>query len=299
MIRKVIQQGPATLMVSLPTKWVKKRGIKKGDEVNVEEENKRLVINIQKSDKFIDRKSIDISGMYDFIPKLIGCLYKKGYNEVEVHFDNAEELKSCQNIIRLLFVGFEIVEQGKSHIIISHLSKENFDDFNRVLKRFLFLLNFIASDFYEASKERDYEWLKTNALRDYELDKFADFCRRAINKDMVNTYNKTAPLYTMIEELEKVSDIYRDLCLYNSKNKIVLSKSELAFIKEVNKFVSDFIDFFNNFDIKKLKDLTESKSNLKKEAQRLKNTDFQILHSLLMIVERVYDINGPILATNI
>ena len=226
MIRKVSQIGPATLMVSLPSKWVKKNSITKGDEINIYENNKTLIISKYKSKTIIEKKEIDISGLYNIIPKIIGCLYKKGYSEVEVSFSNAKELKKCQNIIRLLFVGFEIIEQGKSYIIISNLSKENFDDFNRILKRFLLLLNSIASDFYEAAKEKDYEWLKTIALRDYELDKFADFCRRAINKNMVNTYTKTAPLYTIIEELEKVSDLYRDLCLYITDNNIILSKYE-------------------------------------------------------------------------
>ena len=36
MKRKVVQQGPSTLMVSLPAKWAKRLGIKKGDEINID-----------------------------------------------------------------------------------------------------------------------------------------------------------------------------------------------------------------------------------------------------------------------
>ena len=43
MIRKVIQQGPGTLMVSLPSKWVKKNGIEKGQDINVMMKGNMLV----------------------------------------------------------------------------------------------------------------------------------------------------------------------------------------------------------------------------------------------------------------
>ena len=44
MQRKVIQQGPSTLMVSLPSKWVKENNIKKGEELTVDWTNNQLTI---------------------------------------------------------------------------------------------------------------------------------------------------------------------------------------------------------------------------------------------------------------
>ena len=44
MKRKLVQQGAATMMVSLPSKWIKKFGLKKGDEIDLEE--KGSIINI-------------------------------------------------------------------------------------------------------------------------------------------------------------------------------------------------------------------------------------------------------------
>ena len=56
MQRKVIQQGPSTLMVSLPSKWVKENNIKKGEELtsnynNFDEAN-------TKENKFITKRYI-------------------------------------------------------------------------------------------------------------------------------------------------------------------------------------------------------------------------------------------------
>ena len=45
MKRKVIKQGPATLMISLPSKWAKNIGLKQGDEVELIEKGNGLLIS--------------------------------------------------------------------------------------------------------------------------------------------------------------------------------------------------------------------------------------------------------------
>ena len=45
MKRKIVKQGAATLMISLPSKWCKKFGLKKGDEVDIETANDSLLVS--------------------------------------------------------------------------------------------------------------------------------------------------------------------------------------------------------------------------------------------------------------
>ena len=47
MKRKVVQQGAATLMISLPSKWAREKGLKKGHEVNIDEDSGKLVVSIE------------------------------------------------------------------------------------------------------------------------------------------------------------------------------------------------------------------------------------------------------------
>ena len=44
MKRKVSQVGPATLMVSLPSKWARRYSVKPGDEVDLVEDGPKLII---------------------------------------------------------------------------------------------------------------------------------------------------------------------------------------------------------------------------------------------------------------
>ncbi|MBT5043325.1 AbrB/MazE/SpoVT family DNA-binding domain-containing protein, partial [Candidatus Woesearchaeota archaeon] len=49
--RKVSLIGPSTLMVSLPSKWVKAFGIKKGDEIEITENGSNLLLESQRLKK--------------------------------------------------------------------------------------------------------------------------------------------------------------------------------------------------------------------------------------------------------
>ena len=47
-IRKLVKQGAATLMVSIPAKWAKQNNLEKGSQVEVEESNSILKITTPK-----------------------------------------------------------------------------------------------------------------------------------------------------------------------------------------------------------------------------------------------------------
>jgi len=45
MKRKIVQHGSSSLTITLPIKWVEKFGLKKGGELNVEENGPTLLIS--------------------------------------------------------------------------------------------------------------------------------------------------------------------------------------------------------------------------------------------------------------
>ena len=57
MKRKIIQIADSTQLVSLPRKWSLKYNIKKGDEVEVEEQGNKLLVSTEKG---VELKSIEI-----------------------------------------------------------------------------------------------------------------------------------------------------------------------------------------------------------------------------------------------
>ena len=48
MKRKIVKHGNSTLTVSLPSKWAKNNSLKQGDEIDVIENGKELILNSKK-----------------------------------------------------------------------------------------------------------------------------------------------------------------------------------------------------------------------------------------------------------
>ena len=84
MKRKVIQIANSTQLISLPRKWSQKYGVKKGDELEVEDDGSRIIISTEKAQE-LGNIEVDISGAdRDFLLFLIRSLYIKGYDEIKL-----------------------------------------------------------------------------------------------------------------------------------------------------------------------------------------------------------------------
>ena len=95
------------------------------------------------------------------------------------------------------------MEQGKNYILVRKISDAIFGEFDVVLRRsFLFLIS-LAKDGLDAVQKQDKNTLNNIILMDLNLNKFTDFCRRILNKQGHPKFKRTAPLYHIIEMLEK------------------------------------------------------------------------------------------------
>ncbi|GAJ10549.1 unnamed protein product, partial [marine sediment metagenome] len=100
------------MVVSLPAPWVKKYGLKKGEEIDLEERGRTLSIGTNKNlsikKTILDVRSIKISGR-----RIMAALYKRGYDEIDILYDKLEELKEVKKALSLEAMNFEIVKQTK------------------------------------------------------------------------------------------------------------------------------------------------------------------------------------------
>ncbi len=302
MRRKLIQHGLSSLTVSLPRKWVKENNLKKGDEIELDEFKGKLAITTK---KHYEHKKIDlnVSNAQPMIRKIIGSAFKSGYDEVHIAFDSFEELKSIQNLMREQFSGFEIINQTKNSITIKNISQTCFEEFDNVLRRFFFVLSNIASEVAEAINKDDFDWLKNITLMKIESDKCADYCRRAINLGLETESRRTAPLYTIIEQSEKVVDRYRDLCEYVSANKIKVDNKIKSFIKDLSGFQKSFYDLFYTFELSKIVDFGKNKETMQKRLDQISiscsKKEIKIINLLDRILNLIFDLNGPLMAVYI
>jgi len=302
MKRKVIQLAKKTLVISLPTRWAKKYNIKKGDEIEAEEIKNKLIISPEK-ELTKEGISIDVSGLSPMIYRILGAIYKAGYDEVEVHYESEKDLEEIEEVTKREFIGFEIVKKGKKSLVIKSVSEINYEEFDNVLRRTFLIIMEIGEESFEAMKNVDKKALLKLIELDKEVNKYADFCRRILNKKGYASFIKTQTVYFIVEELEKISDSYRDLCKASIEINKKISKDIEAVFKEVNAFFREFYELYYKFDLNKLAEHGKKRNVLLKDLMDLmKKTskeELLFLFLLSLIVEEIFNMNGALIASKI
>src|SRR3989338_1030460 len=233
MKRKVIQLAGKTHVISLPSVWVKQYHIKKGQELDIEEKGRSLLVSSQ-GEVGETTKNLDISGFSRaLIRRCLGALYKVGFDRFEVRFSHPQEFAHAQEVVYGEFLGFEIINQEKNSFSVRQLSHVGAEELDVVLRRIFRIIQGMANDSLEAIKKNDAQWLASIVLRDLSINKLADFCRRVLNKQGLHAQEKVAPLYFIVETLEKIGDVYRDFSKLSSE-KIPLEKNIFLFQQKIN-----------------------------------------------------------------
>jgi len=302
MRRKLIQHGLSSLTVSLPKKWADANNLKKGEEIEVSESGANIIISAKKH--YEHRKiELDISNAKPMIKRIVASAFKSGYDEIIIRFSSFDELKTVQELSREQFSGFQIIEQAKDRIILKNVSENNFEEFPNVLRRFFLVLNQVAEEFSQAAEKNDFRWMKNIALMKTESDKFADYCRRAINMSGDLGFKRTAPLYTLIEQLEKAVDRYSELCNYASDEKLSVNNELKSLVKEISEFEMKVYECFYKFDLKKIAELGKIKEGLQKRLDKLylksSKKEIKFISLLDRILNLIFDVNGPLMAVYI
>jgi len=288
MKRKIIQIANSTQLISLPRKWALKHGINKGDELEVQEQGYGLLITTDKIEQAPSKTELDITGMGVWAKRVIGALYRSGYDEITIKFSNTEELAHIQNILRDGCIGFEMIEQGKKHVVVKKVSSALDDEFEPIFKRCLMFLMSMSKESLDAVISKDKDALANVVMMDKNINKFTDFCGRILNKSRME---KAIPLYHILEEVETIADEYKEICKLCVENKVELKKPVITAYKKVNAFLEQLYDFIYKFELGKLKDRYKLSQEVLAEIQDLirksKDENIQRLSFRLLNISKI------------
>ena len=241
MKRKVIQIANSTQLISLPRKWSQKYGIKKGDEIEVEEDGDKLLIKTESTPNAKEIE-VDVSGLTPRLAdRFIARAYQKGYDAITIKYDKPELSIAIQEKVKEL-LGFEIMEQNRDTIVIKSISTKLDIDFDSSLRRVFLIVIDMADTCLEAFEKSDNKTLENLYHRDFDVNKFCYFCLRFINKGFSGGFG-TYILYYLIESLEDVGDEYKALAKHLAKTKIK-RKELIKIISKVNELTKIGYDFF-------------------------------------------------------
>jgi len=230
MERKIVKHGESTMMVSLPSKWVKKAKLGKGDEVGVEEVGSNLILSPKKSAIKNEKEITITTSAESVVREMIVYAYRLGYNRIKVNFSSENQFRMVQSVMKARLMGFDVIKKEKNYCIIENIAEPMKEQFDNILQKLFMNI----SEMFEITEQRlsgeqpieDYE------LVDERIRQYDSFCRRVVSK-----YGKENPVLFWnfsIWILHAYRELYH-LNIYLNKKKVRASKEILAYLKEVHK----------------------------------------------------------------
>lgn len=305
MKRKIIQLGSATLVASLPSKWAKRYSLKAGDEINIEEEDNRLIIGTAK-DIGTEKKKIEISDMFPIYTYAIQQLYIGGADEIEVTSKDPKLLENLYNNPLPTLLGYEVVNQGKNFLHIKDLTGIKEFDFLTISRRIFLLLKQMLEEII-ASVEKGEKDLDHIYTIDRSVNKFSLLCLRIINKRGIDP-KKNPVLFHIIVNLEELGDQLHMFSKYTMNKDVKFSEKSIKFMKDVEKIFALYQKQFFKFDAvqaakldKLYRDTASTPGGMKGKAHRNPESKFdKLIESLesrkearaLIFFKNVADILG-------
>ena len=297
--RKVVRHGPSSLTISLPMTWAKKFNVKAGDEVEVEEKGESVLVTSGKNVKCVMKKEINISEYGSMMGRALGALYKIGYDEVVINYDDVNTYETVQNEFKKGLIGWEIIAHGKNHCVVKLVARDLSEEFNTMFRREFLVLLSICDDSFDVVKNNNFDDLRSIILRDMSVNKFSDFCRRVLNKGSISDC-RSNPMYYIIEELEKLGDDFRDMNQLIMEKRIKLGKESLALYKRVTDYLRQYYEAFFDFSPKKMDAFKTVGDKLLKDLDKAyeqhgNKNELRIICYFHSITTKIFDFNGALL----
>lgn len=295
MKRKLIQLAGKTLVVSLPSNWVKKYGLKKGEEIDLSEEDGRIILitkkNIQQNSIKIDIGNLNFS----LIWRYIFAAYIKGADEIEINYKNKQQKEWAQQVADTL-IGFALVKEQENFLLLKDVSGES-TEFDTILRRIFFMLSALSQEGLEAIKKRDNPTLIELKKKDFKINYLVNFCLRYLNKKGYSDYKKAHMLYSTIRNLEFLGDEYSELFEKIAKDKLKIGKEFIKILEETNKMFEDYHKVFYKFETEKALGIVSYRdvlqTELEKYSSKASDNELKVIGYLRTIILIIFNLLEP------
>jgi len=291
MKRSIVKQGAATMMISLPSKWVKKNKLEKGNEINLEEKGNELIISSEEK-KIKKETEINIGDFNDSsIRTILTNSYRLGFDKIKINFLNPKTSDRIEKIIKDNLIGFEIIKKTDRSCEIENITEPSSEQFNNIFSKILLNIDDLYDIGVSMLKGEKKEFNDT----EIKIQQFYNFCLRVITKDSTLNYQLSWTFYTELIKAQR--EIYHML-KYLEKNNIKELKETLELLQDSKKIFELLKKAYKEKNIQDLEKIHKFQNELiyKKGYNYLnKNKDRVIIMHLLNSIRHYYFAASPLI----
>lgn len=300
MKRSVIMMGGKTFVLSLPSIWVKKYGIKKGEELDIEEISSGLLV---RTEKVIGNRNIalNVSNLNDsLIWRYIFAAYISGSDEIEVKF--SLDKKNVVYKVAGKLIGCTIVDEGANFIRIKDVGGD-IKEFDNIFRRVFYMAGSLFSEGIDSVMSKNYTCLAAANERDYDVNYAVNFCLRFLNKKGYFEEKKILLYYVTLREMEFFSDELSELFVAIGKNKLKVGKPFIEILSAINKMYDNYHKLFFKFSEEDALEMVSHKNAILVKigsfSQKATNDELKVLGHLRSMTLILFNLMEPNLEQNI
>lgn len=285
MKRRLVKQGLSTMMISLPSKWVKQNRLDKGSEVELQEENNKLTITSEKKAE-LKTKKIEMSGFGLLTNRAVLAAYIKGYDELELVFEKQEDMKLLRQQVVDELLGYEIIKKTDKSILIKNIAELESKGIDDIINRIFSILDAMLDELIENSQSKQLAD-SLNAM-DASVNRLANLSLRILNTEGHSTPEKTVPFYGLVSQLEEIGDIIKAIGKFKKES----IKKNISQLKEIKKFLASFQETTVAFEKNKAATIAQNYESLKKKIA--KN---ELESELIQLINHIIKLNNYLLVS--
>ncbi len=262
MKRKINQVGTGTLTISLPSKWVEECKLKKGDELEITQEGRNLLLSSEEVKKDIKRISIEIKDKpWSWARKFLYSGYKQGYDEMSFYFNKPEMIENITKELNNL-IGMEIVSHKNNSCLIKNVASPLKESFNDLVNKAFLVTIAMGEDILNALKKDNASSLNLIRKQEETQNKLTLAGVRLLHEYNFSLVKDPQITYMVVSLLEAIGDDLKYICNFYQDKKIKITpRVEMLFTKFIELLKNNYY-LYNKFDIQKHLQIAEEKYEL-------------------------------------
>ncbi|MGV8150456.1 MAG: AbrB/MazE/SpoVT family DNA-binding domain-containing protein [Candidatus Woesearchaeota archaeon] len=279
MKRKIVRQGPSSYVVSLPSEWIKKNHLEKGDSIEMLEQDNVIEIS---SKKIVHKSSISVD-ITDFnrtsLLVLLISLYRRGYEEINLEYKKSEAIHhrtgksvsvimSVQDILSR-FIGVEVVKQTDSKIQIRQISDDSVKDFDVLFRRVIFMLTDTFKELESEIEKKTPDILAVIESRYLTIRRFINYCIRLVHKGAVSDVSKAIPIVMLLTAIDRIIKSLKQFGREFADEQMTFSKNTHVLVKDLRVAIELYQKFYLSKDMSILDLLERNRQDVKKKLSRM------------------------------
>ncbi|MBT4604555.1 hypothetical protein HOC01_02865 [archaeon] len=181
MKRKIIRQGIGGHTIFLPIKWVRERGLKPGDEIEIDETGPSLLISTGSA--AVKEAKISFSSESEtFIRIKLHDLYRLGYTKIKISYKTKKQSKIIHEVCSKYLLGSEVTLDTGSEIILEDLVGLDLDKHHTLMRRIFYIMRECFEITQDGLSNPDEFLLNQIKIHSQKIDQYDNFCRRSISQ---------------------------------------------------------------------------------------------------------------------